>query len=33
MAKLVGYGTFLVEHLIFGLHLGPALVIGVKRAR
>jgi len=28
-----GYGTFLVEHLIFGLFLGLALVKGFKRAR
>jgi len=33
MAQLVGYGTFLVEHLIFGLFLGLILFIGTKRAR
>ena len=32
MAELVGYGTFLVEHLIFGLFLGLALFTGAKRA-
>jgi hypothetical protein len=32
MARLVGYGTFLVEHLIFGPYPGLALVKGVKRA-
>ncbi len=33
MAELVGYGTFLVEHLIFGLFLGLILFMGAKRAR
>lgn len=33
MAQLVGYGTILVEHLIFGLFLGLILLIGAKRAR
>lgn len=33
MAELVGYGTFLVEHLIFGLVLGLILFMGAKRAR
>ena len=33
MADLVGYGTFLAEHLIFGLFLGLALFMGAKRAR
>ena len=33
MAELVGYGTFLVEHLIFGLFLGLILLMGAKRAR
>jgi len=33
MADLVGYGTFLTEHLIFGLFLGLILVMGTKRAR
>ncbi|MGB3827661.1 MAG: hypothetical protein WA962_02710 [Ornithinimicrobium sp.] len=33
MAELVGYGTFLVEHLIFGLFLGLILVMGAKRTR
>ncbi|WP_435198492.1 hypothetical protein [Janibacter sp. GS2] len=33
MAELVGYGTFLVEHLIFGLFLGVILVMFAKRAR
>ena len=33
MAELVGYGTFLVEHLIFGLVLGLVLFMGAKRAR
>ncbi len=28
----VGYGTFLVEHLIFGLFLGLIPFMGVKRA-
>jgi len=32
MAELVGYGTFLVEHLIFGLFLGFILFMGAKRA-
>jgi len=32
MAELVGYGTFLVEHLIFGLFLGLILFMGAKRA-
>lgn len=32
MAQLVGYGTFLVEHLIFGLFLGLILVMGAERA-
>lgn len=31
MAELVGYGTFLVEHLIFGLVLGLILFMGAKR--
>ncbi|MEP6855373.1 MAG: hypothetical protein ABJA33_07885, partial [Pedococcus sp.] len=31
MAELVGYGTFLAEHLIFGLFLGLILVMGAKR--
>ena len=33
MASLVGYGTFLVEHLIFGLFLGLFLFLGAKRTR
>lgn len=33
MAQLVGYGTFLVEHLISGLFLGLILFMGAKRAR
>ena len=33
MAELVGYGTFLVEHLIFGLFLGLIFFMGAKRAR
>lgn len=33
MAELVGYGTFLIEHLIFGLFLGLILFMGAKRAR
>ncbi len=33
MAELVGYGTFLVEHPIFGLFLGLILFMGTKRAR
>lgn len=33
MAELVGYGTFLAEHLIFGLVLGLVLFMGAKRAR
>ncbi len=33
MAELVGYGTFLVEHLVFGLFLGLLLFMGAKRAR
>ena len=32
MAQLVGYGTFLAEHLIFGLFLGLILFMGAKRA-
>ncbi len=32
MAKLVGYGTFLVEHLIFGLFLGLIAFMSSKRA-
>jgi len=32
MAELVGYGTFVVEHLIFGLFLGLILFMGAKRA-
>lgn len=32
MAELVGYGTFLVEHLVFGLFLGLILLMGAKRA-
>lgn len=32
MAELVGYGTFLVEHLIFGLVLGLIIAMGAKRA-
>ena len=32
MADLVGYGTFLVEHLVFGLFLGLILLKGAKRA-
>jgi hypothetical protein len=33
MARLVGYGTFLVEHLIFGLSLGLILVRHTNRGR
>lgn len=33
MAELVGYGTFLVEHLIFGLVLGLILFMGAKNER
>ncbi len=33
MAELVGYGTFLVEHLIYGLFLGLILFMGAKRTR
>ena len=33
MAELVGYGTFIVEHLIFGLFLGLVLVMGTRRTR
>lgn len=32
MAELVSYGTFLAEHLIFGLFLGLILFMGAKRA-
>ncbi len=32
MAELVGYGTFLVEHLIFGLFMGLILFMGAERA-
>ena len=32
MAQLVGYGTFLVEHLIFGLVLGLILFMSPQRA-
>ncbi len=33
MAQLVGYGTILVEHLIFGLFLGLILLMAAKHAR
>ncbi len=33
MAEMVGYGTFIVEHLIFGLFLGLVLLMGARRAR
>jgi hypothetical protein len=33
MAQLVGYGTFLVEHLIFGVCLGLVLFMRAKRTR
>lgn len=32
MARMVGYGTFLVEHLIFGLFLGVLLLMRTQRA-
>jgi hypothetical protein len=31
MAEMAGWGTFIIEHLIFGLTLG--LLLGVARAR
>ena len=32
MARMVGYGTFLVEHLLFGLALGLLLLVAGSRA-
>ena len=32
VARMVGYGTFLVEHLLFGLALGLLLLVAGSRA-